>query len=58
MKPKKQLHVEYMFVDYEQLERQKRVNDAYDVIFEDMDFEDPELLVLDLVKDKKIYESR
>ena len=44
MKPKKQLRIKYSFVDYEQSERQKRLDDAYDVIFDELDAEDLERL--------------
>ena len=44
MKPKKQLRIKYSFVDYEQAERQKRLDDAYDVIFDELDAEDLERL--------------
>lgn len=33
---KKPLRVEYRFVDHEQLDRQKRLDDAFDVIFDEI----------------------
>ena len=44
MKSKRKLIVKYSFVDCEQSERQKRLDDAYDVIFDELDAEDLERL--------------
>ena len=40
MKPKKQLQVKYLFVNCEQSDRQKRLDDAFDVIFDEIEIED------------------
>ena len=42
MKHNKKFQVKYSFVDYEHAERQKRLDDAYDVIFDEIDAEDLE----------------
>lgn len=39
---KKPLRVEYRFVDHEQLDRQKRLDDAFDVIFDEIELDDTE----------------
>ncbi len=44
MRAKKKLSIKYSFVDYKQLERQKKLDDAYDVIFDELDAEDLERL--------------
>lgn len=51
MKPKKQLQVKYFFVDYEQSGRQKRIADAFDVIFDEIE-ED-----MERTNDKNEYEQ-
>lgn len=48
----KKLQVKYSFVDYEQSERQKRLDDAYDVIFDELDAED-----LERINNKNEYEQ-
>lgn len=40
MKTKKPLSVEYRFVDYELLARQKRLDDAFDLIFDEIELKD------------------
>jgi hypothetical protein len=52
MKSKKQLSVKYSYVDCEQSERQKRLEDAYDVIFDEIDIED-----LECINNKNEYEQ-
>ena len=42
MKPKKQLSVKYSFVDYEQVERQNKLDDIFDFIFDELDILDTE----------------
>ena len=42
MKIKKPLSVEYSFVNYEQLARQKRLDDAFDEMFDEIEYEDSE----------------
>ena len=42
MKSKKKYQIKYTFVDYEQAERQKRLDDAFNVIFEELELENIE----------------
>lgn len=42
MKHKNKLLVEYMLSDYDQSERQKRLDDAFDVIFDEIEVENIE----------------
>ena len=39
MKAKKQLQVKYSYVDCEQSERQRRLDDAFDVIFDQIEMD-------------------
>ncbi len=51
MKPKKKLQVRYSFADHEQKERQKRIDDAFESIFEEL-----ELKEIERINDKNEYE--
>lgn len=42
MKSKKTIQIKYSFVDYEQTERQKRLDDAFDAVFDEIEIEDAE----------------
>lgn len=42
IKPKKELQIKYLFVDCEQLDRQKRLDDAFDLIFDEVENDDIE----------------
>jgi hypothetical protein len=42
MKPKKKLQITYSTVDYEQKEHQKKLDDAFESIFEDIEMVDLE----------------
>lgn len=42
MKSKNQLQVKYSFVDYEQADCQKRLDDAFDLIFDEIEIENLE----------------
>lgn len=39
---KKQLRIKYKFTDYEQAELQKRLDDAFDVLFDEVEIDDIE----------------
>ncbi len=53
LKVRKLLSVKYAFVDYEQLDRQKRLDDAFDVIFDEIEIDDTER-----INNKYEYEQR
>lgn len=42
MNSKKKLNIKYTFVDYEQMERQKRLDDAFDMLFDEIEADDLE----------------
>lgn len=52
MKCKKDLKINYRFIDYEQLECQKRLDDAFDVLLYEIEIED-----LERINNKNDYEQ-
>ena len=55
MKTRKQLQVKYIFVDYEQKDWQKRLDDAFDILFDEIEIDNERVEKTDY-KVKAIYD--